>query len=100
VPGVGILSGGLIQVVSANWREGQVILYPDGHLFARIPAPKGQVAGFGALSVSPGRRMVAYILTNEPGNASTVFLVRPGGAPVAVYRTTHGGVSCGPVPLA
>jgi hypothetical protein len=100
VPGVGILSGGLIVVVSAGWREGQVILYPDGRLFARIPAPRGQVAGFAALSASPGRRMVAYILTNEPGNASTVFLVRPGGAPVAVYRAAHGGVSCGPVPLA
>ena len=100
VPGVGILSGGLIQLVSANWRQGEVILYPDGRLFARLPAPKGQVAGFGALSASPGRRMVAYILTNEPGNASTVFLARPGSAPVAVYRAAHGGVSCGPVPLA
>jgi hypothetical protein len=100
VPGVGILSGGLIQLVSANWRQGQVIVYPDGRLFARIPPPRGQVAGFGALSVSPGGRMVAYIVTQLPGNGSTVFLVRPGRAPVAVYQTAHGGASCGPVPLA
>jgi hypothetical protein len=100
VPGVGILGGGLIQLVSVGWREGQVILYPDGRLFARIPPPRGQVAGFGALSVSPGSRMVAYILTKLPGNGSTVFLVRPGHAPVAVYQTAHGGASCGPVPLA
>lgn len=99
VPGVGVL-GGLIQLVSANWREGQVILYPDGQVFARIPAPKGQVAGFGALSVSPGSRMVAYILTKEPGDGSTVFLVRPGSAPVAVYQTARGGASCGLPPLA
>jgi hypothetical protein len=99
-PGVGILAGGLVQIVSANWRQGQVILYPDGRLFARIPAPKGQVAGFAALSVSPGRRMVAYILTNEPGNGSTVFLVRPGRAPMAVYRTAHGGAPCAGPPLA
>jgi hypothetical protein len=100
VPGVGILSGGLNQLVSAGWRHGQVILYPDGRLFARIPAPKGQVAGFGALSVSPGSRMVAYILTKLPGSRSTVLVVRPGGAPVAIYQTAHGGASCGPVPLA
>jgi hypothetical protein len=100
VSGVGILGGGLIQLLSAGWREGQVILYPDGRLFAKIPAPKGQVAGFGALSASPGRRMVAYILTDEPGNGSTVFLVRPGGAPVAVYRTAHGGAPCALPPLA
>jgi hypothetical protein len=99
-PSVGTLGSGLIQLVSANWREGQVILYPDGRLFARIPAPRGQAAGFGALSASPGRRMVAYILTNEPGNGSTVFLVRPGSAPVAVYRTAHGGSPCAPPPLA
>jgi hypothetical protein len=102
VPQVGILAGGMVQLLSvaANWKEGQVILYPDGRLFARIPAPRGQAAGFGALSASPGRRMVAYILTNEPGNGSTVFLVRPGSAPVAVYRTAHGGSPCAPPPLA
>ena len=100
VAGVGILGGGLIDLLSAGWRDGQVILYPDGRLFTRIPAPRGQVAGFGALSASPGRRMVAYILTKLPGTRSTVFLVRPGTAPVAVYRAAHGGASCGPVPLA
>lgn len=100
VPGVGVLGGGLIQLLSANWREGQVILYPDGRLFARIPAPKGEVAGFGALSVRPGSRMVAYILTKEPGNGSMIFLVRPGSAPVAVYQTAHGGSPCAPAPLA
>jgi hypothetical protein len=100
VPQVMLLPGGLIQLLSANWREGQVILYPDGHLFARIPAPKGQAAGFGALSASPGRRMVAYILTKDPGNGATVFLVRPGSAPVAVYRAAHGGAPCSLPPLA
>ncbi|HEX9516870.1 MAG TPA: hypothetical protein VF940_11915, partial [Streptosporangiaceae bacterium] len=92
IPEVWILRGGLVQLlsVSANWRQGQVILYPDGQLFARIPAPQGQVAGFGELSASPGRRLIAYILTTEPGNSPTVFVVRPGGAPVAVYRTAHG----------
>jgi hypothetical protein len=39
-------------------------------------------------------------LTKLPASRSTVFLVRPGYAPVAVYRTAHGGASCGPVPLA
>jgi hypothetical protein len=100
VPYVGILPAGLIQLLSANWRQGQVILYPDGQLFARIPAPKGQVAGFGELSVSPGRQMVAYILYDSSGIASTVFLVRPGSAPVAVYRTAHGGGVCAPPALA
>lgn len=100
VPQVGILGGGLIDLLSAGWRQGQVILYPDGRLFARIPAPRGQVAGFGALSVSPSSRMVAYILTKEPGNGSTVFLVRPGSAPVPVYHTAHGGSPCAPPPLA
>jgi hypothetical protein len=100
VPGVGTLTGGLVDLVSAGWRGGQVILYPDGRPFARIPAPKGQVAGFANLSASPGRRMVAYILANEPGDALTVFLVRPGSAPVAVYRAAHGGASCGLPPLA
>jgi len=57
------------------------------------------VAGFGALSVSPGSRMVAYIVTKLPASRSPVFLVRPGHAPVAVYQTAHGGASCGPVPL-
>jgi hypothetical protein len=99
---VGILRGGLVQLlsVSANWREGQVILYPDGQLFARIPEPKGQMAGFGGLSASPSRRMVAYILTNDSGNGSTIFLVRPGSAPVAVYRTARGPSPCAPAPLA
>jgi hypothetical protein len=55
VPNVGILPGGLIQFLSADRRGGQVILYPDGQLFARILAPKGQVAGVGMLSASPGR---------------------------------------------
>jgi hypothetical protein len=100
VPQVMLLGGGLIQLLSAGWREGQVILYPDGHLFARILAPQGQVAGFGALSASPGRGMAAYILTNEPGNGSTVYLVRAGSAPVAVYRTAHGGAPCALPPLA
>ena len=103
VPEVWILGGGLMQLlsVSANWREGQVILYPDGRLFARIRAPKkGQVAGFGQLSASPGRRMVAYILTRDPGNWSTVFVVRPGSSPVAVYRTARGGAICALPPLA
>jgi hypothetical protein len=101
-PEVWILRGGLIQLlsVSANWRQGQVILYPDGQRYARIAEPKGDVAGFGALSASPGRRVVAYILTKEPGNSRTVFVVRPGGAPVAVYRAAHGGSPCTLPPLA
>lgn len=106
VPQVSLLGGGLIQLLSANWRQGQVIIYPDGQLFARIPTPQislaaGQVAGFGEVSVSPSRRMVAYILHNGSNyDASTVFLVRPGSAPVAVYRTAHGGGVCAPLPLA
>ena len=105
VPQVALLDRGLIQLLSANWRQGQVILYPDGQLFARIPAPQisvaeGQVAGFGQLSVSPGRRMVAYILYDGSGIASTVFLVRPGSPPLAVYRTAHGGGVCSVPPLA
>ena len=96
------MPGGLVQLlsVSASWRRGQVILYPNGQLYARIPAPRGLTAGFGELSASPGRRVVAYILTREPGNAATVFLVRPGGAPVAVYRAAHGGSPCALPPLA
>jgi hypothetical protein len=105
VPYLGILPGGLIQLLSVNWRQGQIILYPDGQLFARIPTPQisvaqGQVAGFGELSVSPGRRMVAYILYDGSGIASTVFLVRPGSKAVAVYRTAHGGGVCSAPPLA
>src|SRR5512132_514866 len=67
----------------------------------RLGQPRGVTEpGFGALSVRPGSRMVAYILTREPGDGSTVFLVRPGGAPVAVYQTAHGGSPCAPPPLA
>ena len=100
VPYVGIIGGGLIQLLSATRRGGQDILYPDGQLFASIPAPKGQVAGFGNLSASPGRQMVAYILYEGSGLAPTVFLVRPGSAPVTVYRTAHGGSPCSLPPLA
>jgi hypothetical protein len=100
VPQAGFLGGGLIQLLSPSWRQGQVILYPDGQLFARIPAPRGQVAGFGWLSVSPGHRMVAYTLTEDSGNGSTVFLVRPGGNPVAVYRAAPGNSPCAPPPVA
>jgi hypothetical protein len=102
IPEVQILRGGLIQFLSAsaNGRQGQVILYPDGQLYARIRAPKGQVGGFGTLSVSPDRRMVAYILTKHPGDSSTIFVFRPGGAPAAVYRTAHGGSPCALPPLA
>ena len=100
IPEVGVLRGGLVQLLSASWRQGQVILYPDGQLYARIPAAKGDVAGFGELSASPSRRVVAYILTKEPGNSPTVFVVRPGGAPVAVYRSAHGGSPCSLPPLA
>ena len=45
-------------------------------------------------------RVVAYILTKEPGNSPTVYVVRPGGAPVAVYRAAHGGSPCTLPPLA
>jgi hypothetical protein len=100
IPEVGIVGGGLIQFLSPGWREGQVILYPNGRMFARIPAPKGQVAGFGELSVSPRSRMIAYILITEPGHRSTIFLVRPGSAPVAIYRTAHGSSPCAFPPLA
>jgi hypothetical protein len=103
MPYLGMLRGGLVQLLSAsaNWRDGQVILYPDGQLFARIPGPGGKVTGFAGLSASPGHRMVAYILTNDSGNgAATIFLVRPGTAPVAVYRMAHGPSPCGPPPLA
>jgi hypothetical protein len=101
IPEVGVVGGGLIQFLSAGWREGQVVLYPDGRVFARIPAPpKGQVGGFGELSVGPGNRMVAYILIREPAGVSTVFVVRPGGAPVAVYRTARGSSPCALPPLA
>src|SRR5260221_291635 len=75
-------------------------LFRYGQLFARIPRPKGQVAGFGALSASPGRRVVAYILTMDSGDSSTVFVFRPGGPPVAVYRTAHGSSPCALHPLA
>jgi hypothetical protein len=97
---VAILPGGLIQLLAANWRQGQIILYPDGQLFARIPAPKGQVTGIGQLSASPDGRMVAYILYDDSGIASTVYVVRSGAAPVAVYHTAHGGGVCSPPPLA
>jgi len=101
VPEVSILGGGLIQLLSASRREGQVILYPDGQLFARIPAPRDQVYGSGQLSVSPGRRVVAYILIKQSGNWSAVFLVRPGSAPVAAYRTVPASASpCTLPPLA
>src|SRR5262245_49601593 len=101
IPEVSVLRGGLVQLfsVSTNWPQGQIILYPDGQLYARIPPPRRQVAAFGE-SASPGRRVVAYILTREPGNRATVLLVRPGGAPVAVYRTAHGGSPCAAPPLA
>jgi len=102
IPEVWILRSALIQLLStkASWRQGQVILYPDGRLYARMPEPRGDVAGIGALSASPGRRAVAYILTKEPGNSPTVYVVRPGGAPAAVYRATHGGSPCTLPPLA
>jgi len=44
--------------------------------------------------------MVAYIVHSETDNAATVYLVRPGSAPVAVYRTDHGGGVCSAPPLA
>jgi hypothetical protein len=97
---VGILRGGLIQLLSGSWRQGQVILYPNGRLYARIPGPKGHLAGFGALSASPDRRAVAYILTKYPGDISAVFVFRPGGAPVAMYRTDRGGSPCSLPPMA
>jgi len=104
VPAVTVYRGGLIQFLSTgfrHWRQGQVILYPGGRLFARIAAPpKSQQVGYGELSVSPGRRVVAYVVTSEPSGASTVFAVRPGGTPVAEYRTAHGSSPCGRVPLA
>jgi hypothetical protein len=100
IPAFGILRGGLIQLLSGSWRQGQVILYPDGRLFARIPEPKGDVAGFGELTASPSRRAVAYILTKEPGNSPTIYVVRPGGARVAVYRAARGGSPCALPPLA
>jgi hypothetical protein len=99
---VEILRGGLIQFLTgpASQWPGQVILYPDGQLFARIPAPAGRVAGFGPLAASPGGRAVAYVLTKDSGGSSTVFVVRPGGAPVAVYRAAHGSSPCSLPPLA
>ena len=44
IPEVWILRGGLVQLlsVSANWRQGQVILYPDGQRYARIAGTKGR----------------------------------------------------------
>jgi len=96
---VDVLRNGMIQLVSGNWRQGQAILYPDGQLFARIPAPGGQVAGFGEVSASPGFRMVAYVLDSETGHGSTVFVVRPGSTPQAVYRTAQAGSPCS-LPLA
>jgi len=100
VSSVTILSGGLIQLLPGNWRQGQLILYPGGQLFARIPAPKGQPPGFGQLLADPSAQMVAYILYDSSGVASTVFVVRPGSAPVAVYHTSRGGGVCGLPPLA
>jgi hypothetical protein len=100
VSSVTILSGGLIQLLPGNWRQGQVILYPGGQLFAKIPAPKGQSAGFGQLLASPSAQMIAYILYDNSGIASTVFVVRPGSAPQAVYHTAHGGGVCSLPPLA
>lgn len=100
VSSVTILSGGLIQLLPGNWRQGQLILYPGGQLFARIPAPKGQPPGFGQLLADPSAQMVAYILYDSSGVASTVFVVRPGSAPVAVYHTARGGGVCGLPPLA
>jgi len=90
IPEVGILRGGLIQLLSGSWRQGKVFLYPDGRMYARIPGPRGDLAGFGVLSASPERRAVAYILTRYRGGNSAVFVVRPGSAPVAVYRTDRG----------
>jgi hypothetical protein len=99
IPEVLILDGGLIQVLSAHWRQGQVILHQDGRVFARIPSPKGQASGFGQLSVSPRNAVVAYILTTSSGR-STVFIVRPGGSAQAVYRTARGSSPCALPPLA
>src|SRR5215510_7561170 len=49
IPEVWILRGGLIQLlsVSASWRQGQVILYPDGQVYARIRAPKAKTLASG-----------------------------------------------------
>jgi hypothetical protein len=90
-----VLPGGFMQMLSAGWRQGQVIFSPDGQVLARIPAPANlAAAGFGWVAVSPGRRALAYALYNEASGGATVFLVRPGQLPVAIYRTAHGASPC------
>ena len=93
---VNLLSGGVIQAVSAGWRHGQVIFSPGGQVVARIPAPRSLLAaGFGLVAVNLRRRAVAYAL-DEAGDRATVFLVRPGMAPAPAYFTEHGASPCAP----
>jgi len=88
---------GTIQLVSVGWRQGQVVFAGNGRLIARIPAPPhpATAAGFGDVAVSDDGA-VAYALEDEGTGAGTVYLVRPGSAPVAVYRTAVGASPCAP----
>jgi hypothetical protein len=90
-----VLPGGFMQMLSNG--SGQVIFSPGGQLVASIPAPaNGATAGLGWVAVGPGGRAFAYAPYNVAGGGATVYLVRLGGAPVAVYRTAHGASPCGP----
>jgi len=91
-----VLRGGYVQVFNDRTR-GQLIFSPRGRMVAIIPAPTSRAAaGLGWVAVGPGGRAFAYAPYNVAGGGATVYLVRLGGAPVAVYRTAHGASPCGP----
>ena len=94
-----VLAGGYVQMFSDHWR-GQLIFSPDGQMVASIPAPTNRAtAGLGWVAVGPGGRAFAYAPYNVAGGGATVYLVRPGEAPVAIYRTARGASPCGGSPL-
>ncbi len=98
IPHMYLLDGGLIELLSTDWRR-EVILHPDGAVFARASAPAHRFNGFGDQTASPGGSMVAYALTSVFGGAR-VYVLRQGDRHgELVYRTRQGVAECD-LPLA
>ena len=76
VPYVGILRGGLVQLlsVSANWRQGQVILYPDGQQSVDdLPGTPRERSGGGI----PDRARAVALRSSSAGLARVVAAIHP-----------------------
>jgi hypothetical protein len=90
-----VLTGGYVQVFNDR-TLGQLIFSPGGQMVASIPPPTNRAAGLGWVAVGPGARAFATAPYNVAGGGATVYLVRPGMAPLPIYRTAHGASPCAP----